>query len=359
MEGGAGWQEHGAHLRDLHRACISMRLILYLSSLLLAASAHPCTLAAQGRADCSHKGLTNVPTNLPHNLHYLNLSSNSIHHLQLFPQKFSELLFLNLSGNPLHLIPAGTFKRLPHLRVLDLSSCEISRLHSDAFKGLLRLQTLILRNNSLQDIDLWNLRALTRLDVRGTALLSSPRMGVLMDQLASQRFCDCSSRRKLHQSRDRVSGDFCSCPTLIGKGEFEVRAAGEVASEVIQRYIRDVNDISNGSLSSNRTTPSPDSNVPQSRSWPYLVGFVLVAGTLSLLIAAAAKCNLFHRYFRSYRHRPLPENEWITESQNELPGVPLPPQDDEDGFIEDNYIQPGDHRDDLDEEDLQEPHEEL
>ncbi|CAJ0965109.1 unnamed protein product [Ranitomeya imitator] len=106
-------------------------------------------------------------------------------------------------------------------------------------------------------------------------------------------------------------------------------------------------------------TPSPDSNVPQSRSWPYLVGFVLVAGTLSLLIAAAAKCNLFHRYFRSYRHRPLPENEWITESQNELPGVPLPPQDDEDGFIEDNYIQPGDHRDDLDEEDLQEPHEEL
>ncbi|XP_073400635.1 type III endosome membrane protein TEMP isoform X2 [Dendrobates tinctorius] len=336
-----------------------MRLVLYLSSLLLAASAHPCTLTAQGRADCSHQGLTNVPNNLPHHLHYLNLSSNSIHHLQLLPLKFSELLFLNLSRNSLHLIPAGTFKTLPHLRVLDLSSCEISRLHSDAFKGLLRLQTLILRNNTFQDIDLWNLRALTRLDVRGTTLLSSPRMGVLVDQLARQRFCDCSSRRKLHQSRDRVSGDFCSCPTLIEKGELEVQAAGDVAIEVIQRYIRDVSEISNGSLSSNSTTPSPASNVSQGRSWPYLVGFVLIAGTVSLLIAAAAKCNLFHRYFRSYRHRPLPENEWITESQNELPGVPLPPQDDEDGFIEDNYIQPEDHREELDEDDLQEPHEQL
>ncbi|XP_073499785.1 LOW QUALITY PROTEIN: type III endosome membrane protein TEMP [Phyllobates terribilis] len=368
MEGGAGWtlRGHGAHLRDVYRACISMRLVLYLSSFLLAASAHPCTLTAQGRADCSHKGLTKVPINLPHNLQYLNLSSNSIHHLQLFPLKFSELLFLNLSGNPLHLIPAGTFKTLPHLQVLDLSSCGISRLHSDAYKGLLRLQTLILRNNTLQDIDLWNLRALTRLDVRDTTLLLSPRMGVLMDQLARQRFCDCSSRRKLHKSRDQgiseavmVSGDFCSYLTLIEKGELEVQTAGEVASEVIQRYIRDVNEISNGSLSSNSTTPSPASNASQGRSWPYLVGFVLIAGTLSLLIAAAAKCNLFHRYFRSYRHRPLPENEWITESENELPGVPLPPQDDEDGFIEDNYIQPEDHQEELDEEDLRGSHEEI
>ncbi|KAM4023252.1 type III endosome membrane protein TEMP isoform 2-T6 [Anomaloglossus baeobatrachus] len=336
-----------------------MRLALCLSSLLLAASAHPCTLSAQGRADCSHKGLTNVPFTLPHNLQYLDLSSNSIHHLKPFPLKFSELLFLNLSGNPLHLIPAGAFKTLPHLQALDLSSCEISRLHSDAFKGLHRLRTLILRNNTFQDIDLWNLKALSRLDVRGTTLLSSPRIGVLMDQIARHRFCDCSSKRRLHKTHDRASGDFCSCPTLIEKRELDVQTAGEGHSEVVQRHVRDVSDISNASSSSNHTSVSPIAPLSQGRSWPYLVGFVLIAGTLSLLIAAAAKCNLFHRYFRSYRHRPLPENEWITESQNELPGVPLPPQDDEDGFIEDNYIQPSDHREELDEEDLSELHGEL
>lgn len=82
------------------------------------------------------------------------------------------------------------------------------------------------------------------------------------------------------------------------------------------------------------------------------MGFVLIAITLSLLIAAAAKCKVFHRYFRSYRHRPLPENEWAAESQSELPGVPIPHQDDEDGFIEDNYIQPEDHQKEEDEDEV-------
>ncbi|XP_044157777.1 type III endosome membrane protein TEMP [Bufo gargarizans] len=119
-------------------------------------------------------------------------------------------------------------------------------------------------------------------------------------------------------------------------------------------YIRDVS--SNDSLL--LTTLSPTTPVSEGRSWPYLVGFVLVAITISLLIAVVAKCNLFRRYLRSYRHHPLPENEWITESQNELPGVPHT-QDDEDGYIEDNYIQPEDHQEELDEEDDHIPPEEL
>lgn len=330
-----------------------MRLVLYLTFLLPAVSAHPCTLSTQGHADCSRKGLTNLPITLPRNLQYLDLSANSIHHLQPFPVKFSELLYLNLSGNPLHSLPAGAFKRLSHLQALDLSNCELSRLHSDVFEGLLHLQTLILRNNMLQDIDLRNLRAWSRLDVRGTSLISSPRMAALMDQLAGQRLCDCSSMRPLHKANDQVSGDFCSCATLIQKRDLYVQTADKADSEVIKHHVRDVNEISNTSLTSNHTTPSP---VSQGRSWPYLVGFVLIAATISLLIAVAAKCKLFHRYFRSYRHRPLPDSEWITESQNELPGVPLPPQDDEDGFIEDNYIQPEDHREELDEEETGIPH---
>ncbi|KAM3915561.1 type III endosome membrane protein TEMP [Leptodactylus fuscus] len=336
-----------------------MRLVLFLAPLLLAVSAHPCTLRTQGHVDCSGKGLTNVPLTLPHNLQYLDLSANSIHHLPPFPRKYSELLSLNLSGNPLHTLPAGAFKTLSHLRTLDLSSCDISRLHSNAFQGLLHLQTLILRNNMLQDLDLQNLRALTRLDVRGTSLISAPRTGVLMDTLAQKRFCDCSLRRQLPKFHHQVSGDFCSCAALAEKGEPDVHRRDKADGEVIKRYVRDVSDSSNSNLTSNLTTPLPTTASSQGRSWPYLVGFVLIAGTVSLLIAVVAKCNLFHRYFRSYRHRPLPENEWITESQSDLPGAPLPPQDDEDGFIEDNYIQPEDHREELDEDDAHIPHGEL
>ncbi|XP_071983766.1 type III endosome membrane protein TEMP isoform X2 [Engystomops pustulosus] len=322
-----------------------MRLVLYLLCLLLAASAD--------HGDYRRQGLTQVPSTLPHNLRHLDLSDNHIHHLQPFPAKFSELLYLNLSGNPLHSVPPETFKDLSHLRVLDLSRCDISRLHPDAFKGLFHLKTLILRHNPLQSLDVQELRALSRLDVSRTSLVVSPRMRLFMENLVRKSFCDCSSRRRLNKSSHRVSGDFCSCAELMERRERDVQSE----DKVIQRYRRDIaNDTG---PSSNHTTSLPPPGPSQGRSWPYLVGFVLVAAALSLFIALAAKCKLFHRYFRSYRHRPLPDNEWITESQSELPGVPLPPQDDEDGFIEDNYIHSGDHREELDDDDSPIPPEEL
>ncbi|KAG9471591.1 hypothetical protein GDO78_014124 [Eleutherodactylus coqui] len=333
-----------------------MRLILFLAVLLAAASAHPCTLSAQGGADCRGRGLTKFPFTLPHDIKDLDLSANSIHRLSRFPVTFSELRYLNLSGNRLKVISGGgAFRKLTSLQTLDLSSCGISRVYPEAFLRLRHLRTLILRNNTFRDLDLWPrpLIALTRLDVRGTTLMSSDRMGDLMDQLARRRFRDCSSGRAIHASQDQASGDFCSRAMLKEKRERDVQSADKAKSEDIKRYVRDVND----SLSSNSSSRSETPAVSQGRSWPYLVGFVLIAGTVSLLIAVVAKCNLCHQHLRSYRHRPLPENEWITESQNELPGIPLPGQDDEDGFIEDNYIQPSDHREELDEDEEMEEEE--
>ncbi|KAG8437069.1 hypothetical protein GDO86_007952, partial [Hymenochirus boettgeri] len=55
-------------------------------------------------------------------------------------------------------------------------------------------------------------------------------------------------------------------------------------------------------------SPAPSKAESTGRSWPYLVGFIVIAICLSLLIALAAKCNVFHHTsLRSYRHRPLPE----------------------------------------------------
>ncbi|KAK7889901.1 hypothetical protein WMY93_025461 [Mugilogobius chulae] len=93
---------------------------------------------------------------------------------------------------------------------------------------------------------------------------------------------------------------------------------------------------------------SRDSDKPTSHKWEFLVAVLAVAVSISALIALLAKCQVVRRYLASYRHTRLQETEAVSQpsgldvefTMHAGHGMPPVLEDDDDGFIEDNYIQP-------------------
>ena len=100
-------------------------------------------------------------------------------------------------------------------------------------------------------------------------------------------------------------------------------------------------------------TANPDEGT-KSLDWSYMAAGLGTALTISLLIVMTVKFRLFHRFLASYRHSLLQEADGVSQyGQDELPyphsvmgriregsgGDPRGLDDDDDGFIEDNYIQ--------------------
>uniref|UniRef100_A0A671LE59 Uncharacterized protein n=1 Tax=Sinocyclocheilus anshuiensis TaxID=1608454 RepID=A0A671LE59_9TELE len=82
-------------------------------------------------------------------------------------------------------------------------------------------------------------------------------------------------------------------------------------------------------------TKTEDDPKTSSESWKVLVAVLGSAITLSVLIALMAKCKVVHKYLASYRHSRLSEGGPGTRAAAPTHDI----EEDDDGFIEDNYIQ--------------------
>ncbi|NWZ93198.1 LRC19 protein, partial [Nesospiza acunhae] len=300
------------------------------------------------------------PSSLPRNITSLDLSFNSLvmpHHRTLL-KHFPSLHSLNLSSNAKLTLSPAVFSNLQELRLLDLSSCSITHIHMDTFEGLGNLHTLLLRNNSLQELDvpfLLPLKALFHLDLQHNALVSADPWSLQLLEMVPQVHlegnpwaCDCSAHPLQQWLRRR-------------RGEWRAWVAGSVSGRQSPESVRQFCPQCSHPWVCYRLTMClscvTGTALPAGkggRSWPYLVGFLVTAIGISILIALAAKCKLAHKNLASYRHRPLPEISSIGRSPMEdssswdrgscgshsiTDAADLQAEDD-DGFIEDNYIQP-------------------
>lgn len=92
---------------------------------------------------------------------------------------------------------------------------------------------------------------------------------------------------------------------------------------------------------------------PKSLEWSYLAAALGTLLTISLLIVMAVKFRVFHRFLASYRHSLLQETDGTSQYGQEevyfpnsvsgrlgvVGGTQNRIDEDDDGFIEDNYIQ--------------------
>nr|ABB21113.1 variable lymphocyte receptor A [Eptatretus stoutii] len=103
--------------------------------------------------DCSSKGLTAIPSNIPTDTDRLDLKYNKLSSLPRTAfHGLNKLTYLDLQFNKLQALPPGVFDQLKNLETLRLSQNQLKSLPSGIFDKLTKLTDLRLSENKLQSL---------------------------------------------------------------------------------------------------------------------------------------------------------------------------------------------------------------
>ncbi|XP_071397301.1 leucine-rich repeat-containing protein 19-like [Centroberyx affinis] len=313
---------------------------------------------------------------------------------------------LHLDSNLVTVIPAKYFSVVPNLRVLHLSRNNISSLDPEAFSGLDDLVELDLSHNLLMTLPIQLFRQLNNLkvlDLRGNSLevLDSNTTDVLghlrsLDLQENPWNCSClllHSIGELNASGVAIAGPgaLCASPEKqAGGGLLEATAICYPSppppsstakpalltspGPVSTQQPRGLPGMSRATLmsSQNHSISNKETQAPVlGNTWTFTLCVAAVALSTSVVIVCAIKGPTWHKLLSSYRHRRLREEDNEEEEEEVVPGVFLAAriyakhrldaqqpetfaygqengraekeEEEEDGYIEDLYIERADY----------------
>ncbi|XP_039589177.1 leucine-rich repeat-containing protein 19 [Passer montanus] len=361
-------------------------LVIWAGTLFLNPVTADCNITSQTVAcEESTKNLFNISLNLFQNITKLSLKNNKItleDHDKEILGRFISLTELNLNENNITVLNNNSFYNLKNLITLDISNNCISRVHKAAFAGLNQLSVLNLSYNMIAQLDsdtFSSLESLTVLNLQYNLLkyfhIKSSFKLVKIVLAGNPWICSCDLldlQIWLTDSNVTLENESNTTCTFPKKEKISIKMAAiqpadcKIENTPLENTVTSTPAVNLRSSALTALTPynitgnnGTRAELPLvGKSWTFLAGVLgFVLGT-TLLIFTAVKCPAWYHYLISYRHRRLEENDSemfeqefsadlspspsISGTSSEEPIVVFEKVhacgDEEDGFIEDKYI---------------------
>ncbi|XP_062411216.1 leucine-rich repeat-containing protein 19-like [Sardina pilchardus] len=331
------------------------------------------TVGTEVVEDFTNKTLKCIPEPSSENITKLILSNNFINLCSsdvAALSKYKNLTELDLSSNAISALPDNLLSSLPALRVLNLSHNNLSSLEPATQCD--SLTELDLSHNhilSLPEDMFLRLPSLERLHLQGNRLntLTKEIVSTQVEKLQLLALednpwnCSCEFVKlaKWINSTGLLTSTQATCATPPGKSILDDSVCAIESSKTPSPTDSNVGEDTNGS-----------GGLPVvGNTWKFLVGVVVIALSTSVVIVCAVKSPSWYKLIFNYRHQRLREEEAshvsvtgrysnfsLETEQTETSAHELDegldcemPDDeeleDEDGFIEDRYIEPEDYKD--------------